>query len=115
MDEGERELMHSETNDRIQIIRSKVLAGKASISDLNAQVTDNYVKQLLQQASNWFDDVEVQFLRNLQHDPIPPRTVAEESIWLDHAEFFLERVAVPHLKAVQDMAVKFGPKIRSIG
>ncbi len=107
--------MHSETNDRAQRIRSKVLAGKASISDLNAQITDNYVKQLLQQASNWFDDVEVHFLGNLQHERIPPRTLAEESRWLDYAEFFLERVAVPQLKAVQDMVAKFGPNIQSIG
>ncbi len=58
--------MYSETNDRIQRMQSKVLAGKASISDLNAQISDNYVKQLLQHASNWFDDVEVHFLKNLQ-------------------------------------------------
>ncbi len=107
--------MHSQTNDRIQRIRSKVLAGKASISDLNAQITDNYVKQLLQHASNWFDDVEVHFLKNLQHDRKPPRTLAEESRWLDHAEFFLERVAVSQLKAVQDMVARFGPNIQSIG
>lgn len=107
--------MYGETNDRIQRIQSKVLAGKASISDLNTQITDNYVKQLLQQASNWFDDVEVHFLGNLRHERIPPRTLAEESRWLDEAEFFLERVAVSQLRAVQDMVAKFGANIQSIG
>jgi hypothetical protein len=43
------------------------------------------------------------------------RTLAEESIWLDHAEFILERIAVPQLKAVRDMVAEFGPNIQSIG
>jgi hypothetical protein len=107
--------MHSETNDRIKRIQSKVLAGKASISDLNAQITDSYVKEMLQRASNWFDDVEVHFLRSIQHERTPLRTLAEESIWLDHAEFILERIAVPQLKAVRDMVAEFGPNIQSIG
>jgi hypothetical protein len=113
--EGGRGFMYGETNDRIQRIQSKILAGKASISDLKSQITDNNVKRLLQQASNWFDDVAVLFLRELQHERIPPRTLAEESKWLDHAEFFLERVAVPQLQAVKDMIAKFGPTIRLIG
>jgi hypothetical protein len=107
--------MHSQTNDRIQRIQSKVQAGRASISDLGAQITDNYVKQMLQRASNWFDDVDVYFLGNIRDERTPGRTVAEESMWLDHAEFVLERIAFPQLKAVQDMVAKFGPNIQSIG
>jgi hypothetical protein len=44
-----------------------------------------------------------------------PRTLAEESRVLDHAEFVLERIAAPQLKAIQDMVAKFGPKILSVG
>ncbi len=110
--------MRTETYDRVQSIRSKVLAGKASISDLNAQLadnTDNYVKQLLRQGSNWLDHVEALFLGSLQHERKPPRTLAEESRLLDHAGFFLEKIALPRLKAVQDMVAKFGANIQSIG
>jgi hypothetical protein len=110
--------MHNETNERVQRIRSRVLAEKAALAELKAQLADNtdkYVKQLLQQASNGFDDVEVLFLGILQDERIPPRTPAEESRVLDHAEFFLERVAVPLLKAIQDMVAKFGPNVQSIG
>jgi len=107
--------MHSETRERVERIRAKALAGKASVSDLNAQITDAYVKQLLKLASNWFDDVEVFWIGTLQRDRMPPRSLAEESRWLDQAEFFLESIARPQLKAVQDMVAKFGPNLQSIG
>ncbi len=77
----------------------------ASISDLKAQLAgnkDKYVNQLLQQALNAFDDVEVSFVGILKDDQKPPRTLDEESRVLDHAEFVLERIAVPQLKAIQD-------------
>jgi hypothetical protein len=99
-------------------IRSRVLAGMASISDLKAQLAgnrDKYVNQLLQQTLNAFDDVEVLFIGILRDDRMPPRTLAEESRVLDHAEFVLERIAAPLLKAIQDMVAKFGPKILSVG
>jgi len=76
--------MYSETSDRIQRIRAKVLAGKASIAELDAQVTDNCVKQLLRQASNSFDDVEVLWLGVVLQERTPPRTLAEESRYIDH-------------------------------
>jgi hypothetical protein len=94
------------------------LAGKASISGLKAQLagnTDKYVNQLLQLASNWFDDVEVLWLGILKDERTPPRTLAEESRVLDYTEFFLERFAVPQLKAIQDMVAKFGPNVQSVG
>jgi len=62
-----------------------------------------------------FDDLEASFVGILKTDRTPPRTVAEESRVLDHAEFVLERIAVPQLKAIQDMVAKFGPKILSTG
>ena len=110
--------MHSDTNERMEGIRSRVLAGMASISDLKGQLAgkaDKYVNQLLQQASNAFDDVEVSFIGILKTDRMAPRTRAEESRVLDHAEFVLDRIAVPQLKAIQDMVAKFGPKILSAG
>ena len=110
--------MHSETNERIQGIRSRVVAGKAEISGLKAQLegnTDRYVNQLLQQASNWFDDVEVLWLGILKDERTPPRTVAEESRVLDYAEFFLERIAGPQLRAIQDIVAKFGLNVQSVG
>jgi hypothetical protein len=73
------------------------------------------VNQLLQQASNWLDDVETLFLGILKQDRMPPRSAAEESRVLDHAEFFLHRIAMPQLKAIQEMVAKFGPTVQSIG
>jgi hypothetical protein len=109
--------MHSETNDRIQRIRSRVLAERASISGLKTQLTgntDKYVNEQLNLTSNWFDDVEVGFLGIFRDDP-RPRTLAEESWVLDQTEFFLERVAIPQLKAIQEMVATFGPNVRSVG
>ena len=110
--------MHSDTNERMEGIRSRVLTGLASISDLKGQLAgkaDKYMNQLLQHTLNAFDDVEVVFIGILNKDRMPPRTRAEESRVLDHAEFLLERIAVPQLKAIQEMVAKFGPKILSAG
>jgi len=110
--------MHTETTERVQAIQSEVLARKASLAELKVQLADDpdkYVKELLQQASNQFDDVEVLFLGILRDERVPPRTLAEESRVLDRAEFFLQRIAVPQLKAIQDMIAKFGPNVQSIG
>jgi uncharacterized damage-inducible protein DinB len=103
--------MHNETSERVQKIRSRVLAGKAAVADLHAQITDDHVKQLLQQVLNHLDDVEVLWLGNLQHEQRPLRTIAEESRWLDQTEFFLERIALPQLEAVQEMVATFGPNV----
>jgi hypothetical protein len=102
--------MHNETNECVQRLRSKVLTGIASLGELEAQLAgnaDKYLNQLLQQASNWFDDVEVR-LGILKDNRMPPRNVAEELRVLDHAEFFLERVAEPQLKAI----LGYGRKVR---
>ena len=106
--------MHSETNERLQIIRSEVAGGKTSISDLKTRLADNadrYINHVLQQGSNSFDDVELLFLGILKEERTPPRSLSEESRVLDHAEFLLERIAIPQLKAIQDMVAKFGPNL----
>jgi hypothetical protein len=111
-------LMHTETNERMERIRSDVRAGQAALSDLKTQLaanTDKYVNQILQLASNWFDDVETLFLGMLKQEQTPPRTLAEESRVLGSAEYFLHRMAIPQLKAIQKMVAKFGPSVRSIG
>ena len=69
------------------------------------------MRQLLLQASNSFDDVEVSFLGILRQERIPPRTLAEESWVLDQAEFVLERISISQLKVIQDMVAKFGPNV----
>jgi hypothetical protein len=110
--------MRNETKERIQRIRSRVLTGRASLSDLKTQLaanTDKYLNWLLQQTSNWLDDVEVLFLAILEDGRTPPRPAAEESRALDYAEFFLERFAMAQLEAVQEMVAKFGPSVRSMG
>jgi hypothetical protein len=51
------------------------------------------------------------FLGILKEERTPPRSLSEESRVLDHAEFLLERIAIPQLKAIQDMVAKFGPNL----
>ena len=70
--------MHSETNE-----------GEESGSGN----TYKYMTQLLLQALNSFDDVEVSFLGILRQERIPPRTLAKEYRVLDQAESVLARIA----------------------
>ncbi len=102
--------MQGEANDRVRKIRSRVLAERALISDLDGQLTDNYLKQLLQRASYTLDDVENVFLGSALQEP---RTPAAESTWLGYTEFVLEMIAVPQRKVVQDIVAKFGPNAQS--
>jgi len=109
--------MQSETIERMGRIRSRGEAGKAALAELKAQLADNndkYIKEQVQRVANSFNDVE-DFLAILNDERMPPRTSSEESRVLDHAEFFLEKITLPQLKAVQDLIAKFGANIQSIG
>jgi len=110
--------MHAQTAERVRRIESRVLERTASLSQLKDQISgnsDKYIKDVLQLTANWLDDVEVLYLGILKKDRMLPRTLAEESWLLDQTEFFLEKVVVPQLKAIQDMVTKFGPNVQSIG
>ena len=116
--ENEGQLVHSQTAERVQRIKSRVLERKASVSNLKTQLShnsDNHINPQLQQVSNWLDYAEVSFLGILKQERVPPRTLEDESWLLDQAEFFLERVVDQQLEAIQDMVAKFGPKAQSIG
>ncbi len=110
--------MHSQTAARVEKIKSRVLEGRTSLSQLKAQLshnTDKHVNELLRQTAYWFDDVKSSFLGMMVKEQRPPRTLEDESYLLNQAEFFLERVVEPQLKAIQDMVAKFGPNVHPIG
>jgi hypothetical protein len=106
--------MHTEIQQRMKQIQSRLDAGRASLSELKSQLADNddeCVKGVLQELSNKFSDVK-DFLAPLKHERMPPRNLSDESTILDRAEFWLERIALAQLKALQDMVAKFGPGVQ---
>ena len=108
--------MHSEMGEHMERIHSKVQIEKSMLSDLKAQLasnTDRYVNQLLRQASNWLNEVEVLYLGILKDERFPPRTLAEETRILDQADFLLEKVTIPQLRTIQEMVTQFGLSVQS--
>jgi hypothetical protein len=102
--------MLKEASDPINEIRSKIKSERASLSHLNGQISDHYLKQQLKTASNLLDDVEGLFL---------PSKIVEESRTADQWANWLECANSPlkharHLREHVEVIVrKFGPDARS--
>ena len=97
--------MQDETIARVQNLRSRILAEKALLSDLDAKLVQPSMKPLLKHASNSLDDVEQLFLGKALEEP---RTPAAESKWLDYAELFFQ-IAVQQRKGLEDILTMYGP------
>ena len=97
-------------NDRVQEIRSKVVAERALIADLNDRIKDSYLKRQLQFALCTLDDVENVFLGKALQEP---RTPAAESAWIGYTEQVFQ-IAVQQRKVVDELIAKFGPSLISI-
>jgi hypothetical protein len=97
--------------ERVRAIRDRVAAHTQSITDLEAQVQDPFFRGRLHQVRNWLDDVERFFLASLSKES---RTPAQESAWLDGADFALQ-MAARQLKVVQDAVAKYGPNVATVG
>jgi hypothetical protein len=82
-----------------------------SVTELEAKMEDPYFHGRLQQIRNWLEDVEHFFLASLSRES---RTPAQESAWLDGADFALEMDA-RQLKSVQDAVAKYGPNAATAG
>ncbi len=98
--------------ERVKAIRDDIAAYTQSVANLEARVKDPYIRERLQQVRDWLQDAERFFLGNLLHES---RSAAQESVWLEKAEMFLQIAVVPHLKVVQDAVAKYGPNITTVG
>jgi hypothetical protein len=82
-----------------------------SVADLEAMVQDTYFRWHLRHIRNWLEDVEHFFLASLSKKS---RTPAQESAWLDGADFALQ-MAARQLKDVQDAVAKYGTNVATAG
>lgn len=102
--------MLKEASDRIDEIRSRVKKERASLSNLNGKISDQYLKQQLKTASNLLDDVEGFFLpANILEEP---RTAAQWAYWLGGAHLLLNH-ATQLREYVDEIIRKFGVDARS--
>jgi uncharacterized coiled-coil protein SlyX len=110
--------MHKQTAERIERLRSRASIAEASLSDLKEQLAanqDEWVNAQLKLAEGTLTDVEAFFIGTLKREEHPPRTLAQEAYILNHAEYHLEKVVLPQIKAIKDMVTKFGPSVRTFG
>jgi len=109
--------MHAETDTRVKVIRSRIAAGKAGLSKLQKRLgkSNKALQRLLLRASESFEDLETYFLRVLEKERAPIRSLGEELEIVNQAEFFLSRIAQPQLWVIEEMLAKFGPHSESRG
>ena len=97
--------MYDHTKDRMQTIQTAVETGRKRLEAIKAQLTDTpdpYLTTQLQRAGYSLDDVKM-FFRMLEEQRMPPRSAAEEARILDHAQFAVEGIALPQVKAIEDL------------
>ncbi len=101
--------MLKEASDRVDEIRSRVEKERASLSNLNGIISDQYLKQQLKTALNLLDDVEGFFLpaKILGES----RTAAQWAYWLDGASLPLNH-ATQLREYVEEIIHKFGADAR---
>jgi len=96
-------------NTHIQELRSKAKAERAEISKLSHKLSDAELKQLLDRATSWLDDVEG-FLLPQAAKALP----AHELMWLSHAEATLT-LAIQRRKFVRQLAATHSPDQSTVG
>jgi hypothetical protein len=96
-------------NSHIQELRSKAKAERAEISMLRHKLSDAELKQLLDRATSWLDDVEG-FLIPHAVKALP----AHELMWLSHAEATL-LMAIQRRKFVRQLVATHTPDQSTIG
>jgi len=104
------DFMQSEGNDRIQELRSKVLAERVLISTLAVQISDSGLRQQLHQALHWLDTVEDVFLESAVQKPRTPDALSR---WLFHANLPLQWAA-HRRKKIQGIVATYGPNAQSM-
>jgi len=97
--------------ERVKAIRDSAATHLQSVTDLEAVIQDAYIRGRLHQVRNWLEDVERFFLGSLSAES---RTPAQESAWLDGADFALQ-MAARQLKVIQDAVAKYGPNVATAG
>jgi hypothetical protein len=98
------DLMDSE----IRTIRADVQTERASINELDCNLTSAYLKARLREASDILNDVE-----GWLAPPNERRTAAEATRWLDFVDGILA-MAVRRRLYVQELAKRFGPDIETL-
>ena len=86
-------------------------AERATLSALEFQISDLDLKQRLQQASSWLDDVENIFLRSAMRERRTPEALSR---WLSYAAVPLQ-FAKQHRREIQKIVSTYGTKAKAVG
>jgi hypothetical protein len=97
--------------DNIHAIRSQVDAERVALSALEVQISDLDLKQRLQQASFWLDDVQNVFLRSAMQERRTPEALSR---WLSYAEFALQ-LAIERRREIQEIISTYGTNAKAVG
>lgn len=94
----------------IEDMETVVQQERAAVAALHAKVSDS-LKDYLQQATFWLDDVEGLFLGSARKER---RTPDQLQRWLSYATAPLEW-AIRRRKHVEEILAKHGPKVELVG
>jgi hypothetical protein len=104
--------LQNDIDQRIQRIQNKMQEERALVSSVDSNITDNYLKNVLNLALSELGDVEYFFLNpEILREP---RTAAAFGSWLGQAEKVLQ-LAVQQREFVEDIVKKLGANARATG
>jgi hypothetical protein len=110
--------MHPKTEKLVEGIRNKANDARASLEEAKQQFGSNDDSHLLgeiKRAGYWLDDIETYFVRQLEKDTDPPRSLADELHMISDAEMHLNMRALPLVKKICEWAKTYGPRFKTAG
>jgi hypothetical protein len=100
----------SDGDDLIQQIRARLRTERKLISDLDAKIKHDSIKQLLKRPSDSLDDVENVFLRSAERDRRTPEALQK---WLSNTDLVFQIVAQQR-KVVEAALATYGPDVVAV-
>ena len=96
-------------SNRIQEIRSKAKAERTELSKLARSLSDHELRNLLERATSWLDDVEGSLIPHASKS-LP----AHEAMWINHAEATL-LMAIERKKFIKQLVASHRPDASTSG
>jgi hypothetical protein len=95
----------TESANLIQHVRDRLTVERKIVSELNATMKNDSMKQLLKRASTSLDDIENIFLRSAEKERRTPEALKK---WLSYTDLVFE-IAAQQRKVVEKALESFGP------
>ena len=109
--------MLPETQKQVEDLRKRTKIAAAELEQAKQRFgsnNDEFLDSQIRLATNWLKDIETHFIAMLERNESPPRSLAEESGIIGHANFHLRESVLPLVTKISDWSRRFGPNFQSI-